>query len=41
VLAQGTVGELSRGRGLEDTFLELTAYADRRSTGADAGRGAA
>ncbi|MEV4455132.1 ATP-binding cassette domain-containing protein [Microbispora sp. NPDC049633] len=46
VLAQGTVGELSRGRGLEETFLDLTAHADR-SAGAgtsrttDANRGAA
>jgi ABC-2 type transport system ATP-binding protein len=29
VLAKGTVSELSRGRSLEDTFLELTANADR------------
>ncbi|GAB3902419.1 hypothetical protein GCM10027612_67560 [Microbispora bryophytorum subsp. camponoti] len=29
VLAQGTTGELGRGRGLEETFLELTAHADR------------
>ena len=29
VLAQGTVEELSRGRGLEQTFLELTAHTDR------------
>ncbi|MFD1934847.1 MULTISPECIES: ABC transporter ATP-binding protein [Nonomuraea] len=29
VLAQGTVEELSRGRGLERTFLDLTAHADR------------
>jgi ABC-2 type transport system ATP-binding protein len=40
VLAQGTVDELSRGRGLEETFLELTAHTDR-SPGADASRGAA
>ncbi|GLY84432.1 ABC transporter ATP-binding protein [Actinoallomurus iriomotensis] len=29
ILAQGTVAELSRGRSLEETFLELTANADR------------
>jgi ABC-type multidrug transport system, ATPase component len=29
VLAQGTVAELSQGRDLEQTFLELTANADR------------
>ncbi|MGW0590132.1 ABC transporter ATP-binding protein [Streptosporangium sp. NPDC002607] len=29
VLAQGTVGELGQGRSLEQTFLELTANADR------------
>ncbi|MDP9849569.1 ABC transporter ATP-binding protein [Streptosporangium lutulentum] len=29
VLARGTVDELSRGRSLEQTFLELTANADR------------
>ncbi|MFC5825987.1 ABC transporter ATP-binding protein [Nonomuraea insulae] len=29
VLAEGTVAELSRGRGLEQTFLDLTADADR------------
>ncbi|GGO03357.1 hypothetical protein GCM10010116_06580 [Microbispora rosea subsp. aerata] len=29
VLAEGTVEELSRGRGLEQTFLELTAHPDR------------
>ncbi|MEQ4206917.1 ATP-binding cassette domain-containing protein [Actinopolymorpha sp. B9G3] len=29
VLAEGAVDELSRGRSLEDTFLELTANADR------------
>ncbi|MET7460178.1 ATP-binding cassette domain-containing protein [Nonomuraea sp. NPDC005501] len=29
VLLQGTVAELNRGRGLEQTFLELTANADR------------
>ncbi|GII28602.1 ABC transporter ATP-binding protein [Planotetraspora mira] len=29
VLARGTVGELGRGRSLEQTFLELTADADR------------
>ncbi|MEU6428145.1 ATP-binding cassette domain-containing protein [Microbispora sp. NPDC046973] len=45
VLAQGTVDELSRGRGLEETFLELTAGTDRSpgagtSRGIDAGRGA-
>ncbi|MEQ4716984.1 ATP-binding cassette domain-containing protein [Nonomuraea sp. B19D2] len=32
VLAQGTVAELSRGRGLEQTFLELTANADRSAS---------
>ncbi|WP_051761175.1 ABC transporter ATP-binding protein [Microbispora rosea] len=46
VLAQGTVEELSRGRGLEQTFLELTAHTDRSPgigtfPGVDAGRGAA
>ncbi|MGI5155904.1 ABC transporter ATP-binding protein [Microbispora sp. CA-102843] len=46
VLAQGTVAELSQGRGLEETFLELTAHADRSPgadalPGIDAGRGAA
>jgi len=30
VLAQGTVAELGQGRDLEQTFLELTADADRR-----------
>ncbi len=29
VLAQGTVDELSQGRGLEQTFLDITANADR------------
>jgi ABC-2 type transport system ATP-binding protein len=29
ILAQGTVAELSRGRSLEETFLDLTANADR------------
>ncbi|HUR01243.1 MAG TPA: ATP-binding cassette domain-containing protein [Nonomuraea sp.] len=29
ILAQGTVDELGRGRDLEQTFLELTAHADR------------
>ncbi|KAB8195327.1 ATP-binding cassette domain-containing protein [Nonomuraea phyllanthi] len=32
VLAQGAVAELSRGRGLEQTFLELTAAADRSAS---------
>ncbi|MFI7638377.1 ABC transporter ATP-binding protein [Nonomuraea sp. NPDC049400] len=32
VLAQGTVAELSGGRGLEQTFLELTANADRSAS---------
>ncbi|MEV4294305.1 ABC transporter ATP-binding protein [Microbispora rosea] len=46
VLAQGTVEELSRGRGLEQTFLELTAHTGRSPgggtfPGVDAGRGAA
>jgi ABC-2 type transport system ATP-binding protein len=29
VLAQGTVAELNQGRSLEQTFLDLTADADR------------
>ncbi|MGW0065527.1 ABC transporter ATP-binding protein, partial [Streptosporangium sandarakinum] len=29
VLAQGTAAELGRDRGLEETFIELTAHADR------------
>jgi ABC-2 type transport system ATP-binding protein len=32
ILAQGTVTELSRGRSLEETFLELTANADRSAS---------
>jgi ABC-2 type transport system ATP-binding protein len=32
ILAQGTVTELGRGRGLEETFLELTANADRSAS---------
>ncbi|WP_433429127.1 ABC transporter ATP-binding protein [Nonomuraea sp. CA-141351] len=32
VLAQGTASELSQGRGLEQTFLELTANADRSTS---------
>ncbi|WP_432924177.1 ABC transporter ATP-binding protein [Microbispora sp. CA-135349] len=45
VLAQGTVGELSRNGGLEQTFLALTAHADRSpgshtGPGVEASRGA-
>ncbi|GAA4516934.1 hypothetical protein GCM10023191_088570 [Actinoallomurus oryzae] len=32
ILAQGTVTELGRGRSLEETFLELTANADRSAS---------